>query len=215
MGTYPVVLKQLQGDQGIPSGVPFGKRMGLASQGIESIAESTIDPLNMDSGRFRDHLAEGGTDLDGEQFAMLIAMLDRLCQANVWRDHQRRTSGLARADRLTIGPCEDRRIAPPAIAAPVQGTALCTRDGERHRSLNEFVAEAPSGAGGNEAAGAILHEASRAFAGIRFVGSTVFLRTKAGGLTNFMVYWLLRISIPKRAAQMTRSDPFPLHLSIM
>jgi len=95
MGTYPVVLKQLQGDQGIPSGVPFGKRMGLASQGIESIAESTIDPLNMDSGRFRDHLTEGGTDLDGEQFAMLIAMLDRLCQANVWRDHQRGTSGLA------------------------------------------------------------------------------------------------------------------------
>jgi len=49
----------------------------------------------LDSGRFRDHLAEGGTDLDGEQFAMLIAMLDRLCQANVWRDHQRGTSGLA------------------------------------------------------------------------------------------------------------------------
>ena len=95
MGTYPVVLKQLQGDQGIPSGVPFGKRMGLASQGIESIAESTIDPLNMDSSRFREHLAEGGTDLDGEQLAMLIAMLDRLCQANVWRDHQRGTSGLA------------------------------------------------------------------------------------------------------------------------
>jgi len=44
MGTDPVVLKQLQGDQGIPSGVPFGKRMGLASQGIESIAQGTIDP---------------------------------------------------------------------------------------------------------------------------------------------------------------------------
>jgi hypothetical protein len=29
------------------------------------------------------------------------------------------------------------------------------------------------------------------------------------------VYWLLRISVPKSAAQMTRSDPFPLHLSIM
>jgi len=49
----------------------------------------------LDSGRFREHLAEGGTDLDGEQLAMLIAMLDRLCQANVWRDHQRGTSGLA------------------------------------------------------------------------------------------------------------------------
>jgi hypothetical protein len=27
--------------------------------------------------------------------------------------------------------------------------------------------------------------------------------------------WLLRISVPKRAVQMTLSDPFPLHLSIM
>src|SRR5260370_34571429 len=97
MGTYPVVLKQLQGDQGIPSGVPFGKRMGLASQGIESIAESTIDPLTRDSGRFREHLAYGGTDLAGEQVSMLIAMLDPMCQTNVWRDHPRRTSRLARA----------------------------------------------------------------------------------------------------------------------
>jgi hypothetical protein len=94
VGTYPVVLKKLQVDEGIPSGVPFGKGMGLASQGIESIAEGTIDPLNMDSGRLRDRLAQGGTDLDGEQLAMLIAMLDGLCQANVWRDHQWGTSGL-------------------------------------------------------------------------------------------------------------------------
>lgn len=57
MGTDPVVLKELQVDEGIPSGVPFGKGMGLASQGIESIAQGTIDPLYMDSGRFRDHLA--------------------------------------------------------------------------------------------------------------------------------------------------------------
>src|SRR5260370_37259236 len=111
MGMYPVVLKQLKGDQGIPSGVPFGKRMGLASQGIESIAESTIDPLKMDSGRFREPLAEGGTDLDGEQFAMRLAMLDRLWQANVWRDHQRGTSRLAVAGPLTVGPGDERRTA--------------------------------------------------------------------------------------------------------
>src|SRR5260370_32618139 len=105
MGMYPVVLKQVQGDQGIPSGVPFGKRMGLASQGIESIAESTIDPLKMDSGRVREHLAEGGTDLDGEQFAMLIALLDRLCQANVWPDHQRGPYWPAYIVRLTVDTC--------------------------------------------------------------------------------------------------------------
>src|SRR5260370_31843643 len=114
MGTDPVVLKQLQGDQGIPSGVPFGKRMGLAGQGIESIAQGTIDPLNVDSGRFRDHLAEGGTNLDGEQLAMLIAMLDPLCQADVWRDHQRKTSRVARADPRARSMCGARPIAPPA-----------------------------------------------------------------------------------------------------
>src|SRR5260370_41728066 len=113
MGTYPVVLKQLQGDQSIPSGVPFGKRMGLASQGIESIAESTIDPLNRDSGRLREHLAEGGTDLAGEQFAMLIAMLDRLCQAKVWGGHPRGTSGLAPSDQWTMSPLCERPQATP------------------------------------------------------------------------------------------------------
>src|SRR5260370_42031229 len=97
MGTDPVVLKQLQGDQGIPSGVPFGKRMGLASQGIESIAERTIDPLNMDSGRVMGHLTSGGTGLDGRQFAILIAMLDRLCQADVLWVHHPGTAGLAGA----------------------------------------------------------------------------------------------------------------------
>ena len=37
MGTYPVVLKELKMDQSIPRSVPFGKRMGFASQGIEPI----------------------------------------------------------------------------------------------------------------------------------------------------------------------------------
>jgi hypothetical protein len=48
MRTYPVVLKQLQEDEGIEGHLTFGKRMSLASQGIESITQSAIDPLNMD-----------------------------------------------------------------------------------------------------------------------------------------------------------------------
>ena len=39
MGTYPVVLKKLQVNQGIEGSVPFGKGMGLAGQGIEPIAK--------------------------------------------------------------------------------------------------------------------------------------------------------------------------------
>src|SRR5260370_39695242 len=94
---------------------------------VRALSRSRRAPLTrgvLDSGRFRDHLAEGGTDLDGEQLAMLIAMLDRLCQADVWRDHQRRTSGLAPADRLTISTGEDLRITTTPITAPIQRTTL-------------------------------------------------------------------------------------------
>ena len=109
---------------------------------------------------------------------MLIAMLDGLGQAHVGRNHQGRASGLARTNRLTIGTGEDGRIAPPAITAPLQGTALRAGDGEGHRPLNQIVADAPGRAGGDEATGAVLHQASPAFAAIGFVRSTVFLRTK-------------------------------------
>jgi hypothetical protein len=37
--------------------------------------------------------------------------------------------------------------------------------------------------------------------------------SQAQGLS--IVYWLHRISVPKSASQITLSDPFPLHLSIM
>src|SRR5947207_96484 len=56
--------------------------------------------------------------------------------------------------------------------------ALCAHHGEGYRSLDEIIADASGGAGGNEAAGAVLHEASPAFASIGFLGSTFFLRTK-------------------------------------
>jgi hypothetical protein len=118
-----------------------------------------------------------GADLDGEQLAMLIAMLDGLRQAHVCRNHQRRTSALTRAYWLTIGTPEHRRIAPPSLHQVNARTALRACDGERHRSLNEVVADASGGRGGNETAGAILHETSPAFAGIGFVRGTVFFRT--------------------------------------
>ena len=180
MGTDPVVLKELQVDQGIPRGVTFGKGMGLAGQSIEPIAQGAVDPLNVNSSRWDDHLTQGRADFDREQLAMLIAMLDGLRQAHIGRDHQSRTSGLAGAHRLTVGTGEDRRIAPPAITAPRQRMALCTRDGEGHRSLDQIVTDASSCAGSDEAAGAILHETSPALASIGFAGSPVFCarRTK-------------------------------------
>jgi len=56
MRTYPVVFKELQMDQGIEGDITFGKGMRLASESIEPITESTVDPLNMDGSRLSDHL---------------------------------------------------------------------------------------------------------------------------------------------------------------
>ena len=95
-------------------------------------------------------------------------MFDGLRQAHICRHHQGGTSQLPRAERLTIGSSEDGRIASPAITAPRQRLALRAGDGESHRSFDQVVADAPSRAGSDEAAGAILHETSPAFAGIDF-----------------------------------------------
>jgi len=75
---------------------------------------------------------------------MLIAMLDGLRQAHIWRNDQWGTTALARTERLTIGSFEDRGIAPPTIAAPVQWTTLRARSREGDRSLDEIVADAES-----------------------------------------------------------------------
>ena len=90
------MFKELQMDQGIEGDITFGKGMGLASEGIEPIAEHAVDPLNMDGSGLGDHLAQGGTDLNGEQFPMLITMLDGLRQAHMWRDSQWGPTALAR-----------------------------------------------------------------------------------------------------------------------
>ena len=58
MRTDPIVLKHLQEDQSIPGSVPFGKRMGFASQGIESITQAAIDPLNMNGPSLGDDFAQ-------------------------------------------------------------------------------------------------------------------------------------------------------------
>jgi hypothetical protein len=92
MGTDPVVLKELQVDQGIPRGITFGKGMGLAGQSIEPIAESAVDPLDVDGSGLSDQLAQHSADFNGKQLAMLIAMLDGLRQTHLGRPHERGTS---------------------------------------------------------------------------------------------------------------------------
>src|SRR5260221_4103723 len=113
----------------------------------------------MDSGWCRNHFAQSSSDLNGEQLAMLIAMLDGLGQADVCRHHQPRTTPLARAAWSTIGVFEDGCIAPPAIAAPGQRTALRACHNKRHCLRDEIVADASGGTGSDETAGAVLHKA--------------------------------------------------------
>jgi hypothetical protein len=119
MGTYPVVLKEVQVDKCIPGGVTFGEGMGFASEGVEPISEGTVNPFNMGGSGFGEELAKRRADLDGKQLSMLISMLDGLGQAHIRRRLQRRPSRPTSVDRLTIRSCENLFIAPPTIAAPV------------------------------------------------------------------------------------------------
>lgn len=108
---------------------------------------------------------------------MLIPVLDGLRQAHLWWYYQRRTAQLPRTNRLTIRSSQDCCIAAPPIATPGQRTALRACDGEGHRSFDEVITDTSSGTGGDETAGAVLHKASPACAGIGFVRFPVFFRT--------------------------------------
>jgi len=149
----------------------------MPSEGIEPITESAVDSLDVNGAGFGNDFAQHGADLNGEQLAMLIAMLDGLRQAHLRWYYQRRTAPLPRTDRLTIRPLEDRCIAPPSIATPGQRPALRAFDGESHCLFDEIVTDASRGTGGDEAAGAVLHEASPSLAGIGLLRLPVFFRT--------------------------------------
>src|SRR5260370_36279116 len=113
MRTYPIVLKQLQEDQGIPGGVTFGKRMRLASEGIESITQSAIDSLNMYGSRFGDHFAQDRADLHREESAMFIAMFDALRQTHIGGHNQLTAATRPRHRRGEKGLGHAGRRCPP------------------------------------------------------------------------------------------------------
>ncbi len=173
-----MVFKELQEDQGIPGVVPFGKGMGFASESVESIPQHAVDALDVGGAWPLNDAAQDCADLDGEELAVFIAMCDALGQANSIGNHQGWTSAFARVQRAPIRLCENAWVASPAIAAPRQSTRMGARDGLGYGSLDQLVSDAPGGAGGNEAAGAILHQASPAFSGVGWLSVAVFFRTK-------------------------------------
>src|SRR5258708_12179863 len=177
MSPMEVMIEELQADQRIPRGISFRKGMRFASEGIEPITEGAVDSLDVNSTGFGNNFAQNGTDLNGKEFSMLIPVLDGLRQAHLWWYYQRRTAQLPRTNRLTIRSSHDCCIAPPPIATPGQRTALRACDGEGHRSFDEFIADTSSDTGDDETAGAALHKATPACAGIGFLPFPVFFLT--------------------------------------
>jgi len=49
MSAVEVVVKELQVHQSVPRRIPLGEGMGLAGEGVEPIAQHSIEPLHMDS----------------------------------------------------------------------------------------------------------------------------------------------------------------------
>ena len=47
MSSLEVVIEELQADQGIPGGIPFGERVRLAGEGIEPITQGPVEPFHM------------------------------------------------------------------------------------------------------------------------------------------------------------------------
>lgn len=74
MPPVEVVIKDLQVDERIKSGVPFGEGMRLASERMKPIAESAVNSFDMDGTRFGNHLTQSSTNLNSEQLPMLIPM---------------------------------------------------------------------------------------------------------------------------------------------
>jgi hypothetical protein len=80
-----VVIEDLQTDQRIPGGIPFGKGMRFTSEGIEPITECAVDSLDVNGSRFGNDFAQYSANLNGEQLAMLITMLNGLRQTHISR----------------------------------------------------------------------------------------------------------------------------------
>jgi hypothetical protein len=78
MSSLKIVIEELQANECIPGRVPFGKRMGLARERIEPIAQRAARPFHMHSPGWSYAESQRGTDLHRQEVPMLITMLDGL-----------------------------------------------------------------------------------------------------------------------------------------
>jgi hypothetical protein len=142
--------------------------MRFASEGIEPITEAAVDSLDANRTGFGNNFAQNGTELSGKEFSMLIPVLDGLRQAHHGRvlpaEDGPASPNEPADDTLVSGLLHSR--ATPRYTRSAHGLAC---DSEGHRSFDEVITDTSSGTGGDETAGAVLHKASLACAGIGFV----------------------------------------------
>jgi hypothetical protein len=78
-----IVIEDLQANECIPGGVPFGKRMGLTGERIEPIAQRAVEPFHLHGPGWSHPWSQHSTDLHRQEAPMLISMLDGLRQRHV------------------------------------------------------------------------------------------------------------------------------------
>ena len=168
LGAMEIVIKDLQADQRIPSGISFRKGMGLASQGIESITQGSIEPFHMHGSSRKEAASHCGTNLDRQEASMLIMMLNRLRQGHRVGDDQLAPSPSAITRlRLAIGVLQDARIVLPTITEPAKRTLLGSSNRRRNCLCDQVLTEGTSCGSDHEATVAILDQTTPAFSLVR------------------------------------------------
>src|SRR5258708_27059562 len=114
----PVLLEDVQVQQRIPGRRGLGEGVGLARERIQAITAHAVAPFDVHEGWLLDRRAEGGSRLDPQQSASLVALLDRLREAHPIGQAQRWASASPGAHWLAIRSPPLLGVGPPPIAAP-------------------------------------------------------------------------------------------------
>ncbi len=86
MGSMKVVIEELQAHERIPGGIAEGFGVRLAGEGIEPIAQGTVESFDMHGPGWLDKRPQRGAGLHRQPSSVLITMLDGLRQGDRLRD---------------------------------------------------------------------------------------------------------------------------------
>ncbi len=78
MRAMEIVIEELQAHQRIKGGIAFSESVRLAGKGSQPVAQSPVEPFDMDGPRWLHRGPQRGTNFHRQQPSSLIAMLDRL-----------------------------------------------------------------------------------------------------------------------------------------